>query len=320
MNRGLATLWFLIASAWSFACCGASPSGQPVTFGDQSNIIVWNAATKTEHFVRNAFFDTKAKDFGFIAATPTLPELSEANEHVYDLLASFEPHGIGCGAGAANNDAPASAEAGAVDVLQQVDVGKYQATSVKSDDPAAMSAYLKQNGYASRPDLDEWVRFYTAKKWIFTAFKVRKLENTEAQTGVIRMSFKTDEPFNPYYVPSGNSGPGGTLKIYFIAEGSYYATVGHSAKWNPAAWNAPLSENAANQLMDSLKLKPSDVPKNLMVTFFQRANWLEGAKEDLYFQRDSGYGNVVFGVLVVGAGFLWWFTRSRKARALQVNS
>ena len=312
MKRILATLWFGIAGAWSFACSGASPSGQPVTFGDQSNIIVWNAATKTEHFVRNAFFDTKAKDFGFIAATPTLPELSEANEHVYDLLALFEPHGIGCGAGAAaNNDAPASA-----DVLQQVDVGKYQATSVKSDDPAAMSAYLKQNGYASRPDLDEWVRFYTAKKWIFTAFKVRKLENIEAQTGVIRMSFKTDEPFNPYYVPSENSGKAGVLKIYFIAEGSYSATVGHSVKWNPAAWSASLPETAVNQLMDSLKLKPEDIPKNLTVTFFQRANWLEGAKDDLYFQRDSGYGNVVFAAVALGGGFLWWFTRSRKAKVL----
>jgi hypothetical protein len=313
MKRFLALFVVGLGHAAASACCGVAPIGQAVSFGDQSNIIVWNSQTKTEHFVRNAHFDSKAKDFGFIASTPTMPTLSEANEHVYDLLESCKPRGAGLGIGCSAGDASmAAASAKSVEVLQQVDVGKYQATTVRSDDPRAMLAYLKENGYATRPDSDEWIKFYTGKKWVFTAFKVRASNGHNPQTGIIRMSFKTDEPFNPYYVPTGNSVEGGTLKVYFVADGSYSATIGHGAHWNAALWQAPLPESTINQLTKSLKLSLGTLPMNLTVTYFEKAGWLEGAKDDLYFTKDSNVAMwPIAGLLALGGG-LWWFTKSRK--------
>src|SRR4051794_11845205 len=38
------------------ACCPAPPSGRPVVNADQTVVIVWDAATKTEHFIRRASF------------------------------------------------------------------------------------------------------------------------------------------------------------------------------------------------------------------------------------------------------------------------
>lgn len=313
MTRTIGVAVFGLMQAGAIGCVCFAPPGQSVNFGDQSNIIVWNPETKTEHFVRNAFFNSKAKDFGFIAAMPSVPELSEANEHIFEVLESLKPHENANNAAAA---AAAADSAGSIEVLQIVDVGKYEATTIRSDDPAAMAAYLKLNGYATRPDSDEWIKFYTEKKWVFTAFKVRKGTENGSETGVIRMSFKTEEPFNPYYVPTGNSGQGGTLKLYFVSNGTYSATVGHGKNWNPAVWHAGMDETVTNQLATSLKMPVAAIPINPTITYFEKQSWLEGAKDDLYFKKDNSMTTLTVIGLGMAAGGLWWFTRNRKTKVL----
>src|SRR5580658_8291337 len=68
----------LLATGSALACSGVGPPGKPVVFGDQTNIIIWDEAHHTEHFIRNANFRSGADDFGFIAPTPAKPQLSEA--------------------------------------------------------------------------------------------------------------------------------------------------------------------------------------------------------------------------------------------------
>ena len=48
------------------ACCPAPPSGKPVVNADQTVIILWDAANRTQHFIRKASFQSEADDFGFI--------------------------------------------------------------------------------------------------------------------------------------------------------------------------------------------------------------------------------------------------------------
>lgn len=308
---------FGVAYAYASACCGVAPIGQPVTFGDQSNIIVWNPETKTEHFIRNAFFDSKAKDFGFIAASPSVPELKEASTKSFDSLSALKPiTGLpSCGAPPADA-ARIYASDGAVEVVQQVDVGKYQATTVRSGDSSAMTAYLKSNGYAITDGSKEWIGFYTTKKWVFTAFKVRQGTEGMTKTGVIRMSFRTDEPFNPYYVPVENSSDSGTLRLYFVSDGTYSATVGHGANWIPVAWNNQIGKGSLNGLAGDTGIQDSDFPENLTVTYFEKKGWLDGSKDDLYFKKDSPFTSIIMVLLVALGGGLWWFTKARKSKIL----
>ena len=308
---------FGVAYAYASACCGVAPIGQPVTFGDQSNIIVWNPETKTEHFIRNAFFDSKTKDFGFIAATPSVPELKEASSRSFDSLAALRPiTGLqGCGAPPADAKG-IYASAGAIEVIQQVEVGKYHATTVRSDDSSAMATYLKSNGYAITDGSKEWIGFYTTKKWVFTAFKVRQGTEGMTKTGVIRMSFRTDEPFNPYYVPVENSSDSGTLRLYFVSDGTYSATVGHGANWIPVAWNNQIGKGSLNGLAGDTGIQDSDFPENLTVTYFEKKGWLDGSKDDLYFKKDSPFTSIIMVLLVALGGGLWWFTKARKSKIL----
>jgi len=74
-----------------WACSGVGPRGQPVVFGDQTNIVIWDQAHHTEHFIRNASFRSGAGDFGFIAPTPGKPQLNKASNRAFYTLAALAP-------------------------------------------------------------------------------------------------------------------------------------------------------------------------------------------------------------------------------------
>src|SRR5437763_10772306 len=76
-------------SEYAEACCPAPPSGKPVVNADQSVIIVWDAASKTEHFIRRASFKSDADDFGFLVPTPQKPELEESGDAAFATLAKI---------------------------------------------------------------------------------------------------------------------------------------------------------------------------------------------------------------------------------------
>src|SRR5690242_18254781 len=80
------SFWFALAPASSPACCPAGPSGKPVVNADQTVIILWDAASKTQHFIRQASFKSDADDFGFIVPTPAQPQLEESGNAAFALL------------------------------------------------------------------------------------------------------------------------------------------------------------------------------------------------------------------------------------------
>src|SRR5216684_4415721 len=90
-------------------CCPAGPRGMPVVNADQTVIIIWDAAAKTQHFIRQASFKSEADDFGFLVPSPSQPELEESGNEAFGFLMKLtEPEvkkvrqpsgGMGCGCG-----------------------------------------------------------------------------------------------------------------------------------------------------------------------------------------------------------------------------
>src|SRR4051794_17849048 len=68
------------------ACCPAPPPGKPVVNADQTVILIWDADTKTQHFIRQASFKGEADDFGFIVPSPSQPELDESGNDAFPYL------------------------------------------------------------------------------------------------------------------------------------------------------------------------------------------------------------------------------------------
>jgi hypothetical protein len=257
-------------------------------FGDQTNIVIWDEANKTEHFIRNASFTSGAENFGFIAPTPGKPELHEASTQAFHTLANLAPvtrggYGGGMGGGGMGGGSR-SAE---VQVIQEADVAGYRATTLWSRNAGAINDWMNEHGYVSTPEIEKWADRYCKKGWYLTAFKVLDKTRRGASTGTVRMSFKTDRPFNPYYVPKTNFPlkGGRTLRVYFVSVGDYEANLGFMGPWLTPQWTAKIPRATANLLAKQVQIPASAVPDNAQVATFVDNNFPREAPDDIFFTK-----------------------------------
>jgi len=282
--RTLTTI--LLVSALSaqhiIACCGVGPEGQTVRFGTQQNVVIYNSKTQTEYFIRNARFHSEADNIGFIAPTPTQPEITKTDRAIFSFLESKKPMELR-GKGMTGSVAPASA---GVEVVDVVEVAGYKATILKATDPNALTQYLKEHKYATSPELTKWTDFYIKKGWYLTAFQViNKLEMLE--TGVLCMKFKTDKPFNPYYVPSDNIDSPAGLSISFISDQNLGATIGGTKPYQEPRWEAQLTAQDMKRLGGFLKTPSSDLPQTAFLSQYHDNTFPNHQSDDLYFVPQS---------------------------------
>lgn len=280
MKNLVVGLAFAISTS-GLACCVVAGGGKKVQFAGQTNIVIWDAATKTEHFIRDARFTSDAKDFGFIAPSPTQPELVAVSKKAFDLLASLEPPPP------PTADAAKSASEGAtkgdVQVLQSKDVAGYHATTLRVNDAHALATWLKTNGYQLTKGTEAWLKPYVAKKWVLTAFKVLN-PSDEASTGPVRMSFHAERPFNPFLVPSENlrnGNPG--LKLFFVAKHSVEGKLA-GTPWVTASWNAALPSQRRSELAQLLKLPVNSIPEHAQVSTFE-TSFQADSTDDVFFEE-----------------------------------
>jgi hypothetical protein len=269
------------------ACAVALPRNVTVEVASESAIIVWDSATKTQHFIRRAAFnanapgETKVENFGFLVPTPTRPVLEEADDKAFDELAKVtapktetqkRPSG-GCGIGCAGG-APGGA-AGKVEVLEAKHVGGYDAKVLKASDAEALGAWLKEHGYESRPALTRWLKPYVDAGWIVTAFKIARAPDTSAGAAIgsaaVRMSFTTDAPFFPYSEPDDmrEAKTKRLLRVFFLGDKKMVGKRG-DADW-PAKiiWAGQLPAEGAKAVAPLLRIPGYQPGENTWLTEFE---------------------------------------------------
>ncbi len=295
------SLCCLAASLLSFglpsalaACCAVGPQGSEVLFGGQRNIIIWDKAAGVEHFIREASFESDSAQFGFIAPSPSVPEIASADRKAFGLLESLQPPpppSLSC---SAPTDAAIAKSADSVVVVQEVDAAGYKARTLKASDSAGLASYLKEQGFTSSPDFEKWLKHYVDKGWYLTSFIVTSKLGSQG-TSPVRMSFKTDNPFNPYYVPKNNLVKGesaephnsqSSLKIYLISTDSLTTKVGgeNGDPWRTPAWEAEMKAKDVSALAAALKIPLSSLANGAHLSFFQ--DWSFGraeTSEDIFF-------------------------------------
>ena len=277
MKRFWTTL-ALFAAYQSWACCGVGKGR--VYFGGQQDLVIWDNTSSTEHFVRKASFASAGKEMGFIAPSPSVPELKTVAVRAFRTIENHRPRRVELKAmPAAASEFPAAGSAG-VEVAQIVDLGTYEATTLRSNDPAALTEYLNRNGYQASKDIEEWTQFYLKKKWYLTAFKI-KSKDQKTQLDPIRMSFKTERPFFPYLVPDSNRGSEAKLQVFLLSAGIGSATA-EGVDMPKPDWNAPLSPGAVSSLLDDLKLPPGALEHSMHITAWDNLNFPSTATDDGY--------------------------------------
>jgi hypothetical protein len=274
------------------ACAPAPMRGVVVEVASESAIIAWDAATKTQHFIRRAAFTAaaaggeKVEDFGFLVPTPTRPVLAEADGRAFDELAKLTAPrtetqkppaaacAVGCGAMAPPGAAPLPA-AGHVEVLEAKHVAGYDARVLKASDAEALAGWLKEHNYESRPALTRWLAPYVEKGWIVTAFKVVRDPGAPAGaavgTSAVRMSFTADAPFFPYREPDDmrDAKTPRVLRVYFLGDRKMTGTVGKDPWPGAVAWAGKLPAEAVRVLTPVLTLPGFKLDQATWLTEFE---------------------------------------------------
>jgi len=318
----------LMACPWSQrapACCLAPPPGKPAVNADQAVIIIWDRATRTEHFIRKASFKSEADDFGFIVPTPTQPELQESGDEAFPLLAKLTAPEIktrwhpSCPIGCSTSmpcGEPPGVHTLDVQVLQEKEVAGYKAVVLQAGSSNDLLDWLKENGYDFSPAVAEWARPYVEEGWKFTALKLAKHDGDKQQQGLaassLRISFTTERPLFPYREPDSTAFARALgvdrrlLRIYFIADARYRGELTREAPWTgKVVWSKKVGSESRKQVLDLLKLPERTGPADWWLTEFED-NWpYHIAPADLYFYRDSNQKTMVRDPIVAYAPPPW---------------
>jgi hypothetical protein len=300
MNRTFSLMaLFVLCSGGLWACCAVSSPGKVVVNADQTVLMIWNAKTQTQHFIRQASFKSDASDVGFLVPSPSKPELAETDQAVFDTLkmitAPPPPKGeLGLGAGGFGGGAARSPKP--VEIIEQKRVAGFDATVLKADSGESLVEWLKNNQYDYSPAVAAWAKPYIKDKWFFTALKVvpkeeaDKKQNGDLQSPGLRISFKTEQPLFPYREPK--SAPQAknltaktrTLQIFFIAEGQYAGALNKPEAWSGwTVWSNKLGAEDVKRLVAQLKLPAEQFPADPWLTEFQDKWAYDQAQSDLRF-------------------------------------
>jgi hypothetical protein len=312
-------LWLVVAAFFwpsgvrAPACCPVGRSGEPVVNADQSVIIIWDAATKTQHFIRKASFASKADDFGFLIPSPTEPELSESGNVAFPALEKLtEPEtirrsapssSIGCGANANRTFSTVSSSIGGVEVLSEKTVAGFKASVLQSTSAAALADWLREHGYDFSPAVEAWAEPYIRDGWKITALKIAtdttSATNKDVTADALRLSFQTDRPLFPYREPESKrdadslSRRDRLLRIFFVADARYRGEVTKQVPWTGrAVWSNKLAAADRTRILGLLKLPENTGPVAWWLTEFEDRWPYRIAPADLYFSRDTNQGSI----------------------------
>jgi hypothetical protein len=299
--RKLAVLLLLAASGVrdAHACAPAPHAGEQIAVVEESAAIVWEPAAKRQHFIRRATFHGEARDFGFLVPTPTVPELQEVDGGIFDVLAErtrretvyetkhrpdFTPLLLYF---VASKSETATATNNAVNVLSTQNLAGYEAVVLEATDAAALHAWLRDHGYATTPDLEEWLDAYVKQGWKITAFKIDKAQGAIARSSAVKMSFATERPFFPYREPRSQRdgsvpAPDRILRVWFLGPERVSGTVGGVAWSSELLWS---SDPGAAWLRDFEGRARVELPDALRLSAFADSTSPRPGTDDLFFDR-----------------------------------
>src|SRR5439155_5528545 len=241
----------IVLALVALACAPAPHAGDEIAIVEESAVIVWDPAAKTEHFIRRATFRGKeGHDFGFLVPTPTAPTLAEVDDAVFEKLEvrtrreivhvtrkkiDWTPLVL---MSYYSRENASGAARPPVEVLSTQKVAGYEAVVLSATDAGALQKWLADHGYASTPDLAVWLDAYVKRQWKITAFKIDAAKpELAARTSAVKMSFVTDRPFFPYREPASQrrltseTYSSRALHIWFLGPERVEGTIGDGTFW-----------------------------------------------------------------------------------------
>lgn len=294
------------------ACCVAESRDQPVRIAGQEVLIIRDAATHTEHFIRRANFRASqpTETFGFLVPTPTRPDLAESPGAVFEQLAELSgPKAVTRyqvqwslllallpvpAMRSGELESRSAAPPPTVRVVSRAQVAGYDAVVLEANDPGALTGWLGEHGFASRPEIADWSRPYIEVRWMITAFTYNPRSETDGSpmvsTAAVRMTFAAEHPVFPYRVPSDNRTGGSLLRLYYVGDERASAQHGPS-EWGARTTFARKLGEPLNHALSVALPKAGKLDGPHWLTVFEDQTWPAG-EDDLCFRSAETQASV----------------------------
>jgi hypothetical protein len=145
--------------------------GYWVSPGQQRAVIFYE--NNVETMIVTSGFTGNAKDLVWIIPTPTKPEVTKANENVFQNIAKLTRQQYsGRGFGYAMMEESIEGTSSGVVVLESKQVDYYDVNVLSATSSEDLVKWFKDNDYSYPDDYSYVLNYYISKGWYFTAIKV----------------------------------------------------------------------------------------------------------------------------------------------------
>jgi hypothetical protein len=189
-----------VAAPASACACGA-PAPRPgtdVIVDKEHAILSWDGQQERIELLLDMLTD--AADVGLIFPTPAPATVTGGDRETFvDIEIAIQPREVivddwwefgGYGDGGAAGGAPPV-------VLDQVQLGPVEATTLEASDTTGLTEWLDANQYAIRPEIEALLDEYVQKGWYFVALKLTSDVPLEGGLDPIRFTFDSGELVYP---------------------------------------------------------------------------------------------------------------------------
>lgn len=174
----------VLALPGAHACgCGGlvSPEEDQVQVEQETAAISWDG--QTERIVLSMTALAETEEAALLLPTPSPAEVDLAADGVFAELAQITAPQVQTEyrwwpESSSDSSAAAPQDAGAVEVLQTVDLGPLEASVLSAGDAGALSQWLEEHGYVMGDALADTVSPYVAEGWYYVAIRLQTDQET----------------------------------------------------------------------------------------------------------------------------------------------
>lgn len=207
IGLALILLVVTIASHDAYACGGffrRTAALKTPHLSLEKTLILYDASTQREHFIREVTFANTTAPFGFVIPTPTRPSIAKVERSPFPTLDRLFPmSGVGLGLLSGMGAGVGTHARGGVTVLEIKKVGSFTSFVLSATEPKALADWLAQNQLLSTPEADVWLAHYVKMKFFYVALRYDPPPQAQrAHTETIDIDFVTPLPYYPYFEPA----------------------------------------------------------------------------------------------------------------------
>jgi hypothetical protein len=253
----LATLAAIMLGPASYACaCGAlvAPSGERATMNHEVALVHWDGTTET--ILMQLAVDASTSNVALVVPTPAPATVTAGDRATFVELDSLTAPQVQQRERwklrrifGELSEAPSGAHA--PNVINQVQLGPLQATTLAGGDLTGLQKWLADNGYSIRPEVTDALGPYVKDGWSFVSMRLTSSTPIVGGLNPVQMTFPSSRLVYPMRLSVAAPSPQ-EVTVYTLSDHRQQRTDADAAGQAGQATTVEFAGNVATAVHDPL--------------------------------------------------------------------